>query len=138
MHTYSQITDKGYQPMLDKFFSMIKDGKYTDAVDYIYSSNPYMKLKAEGIAQVKTSIQGLPSLVGEYRGYEVLIDQALSSRYVHIDVAVYFDRQPFRFYFDFYKVKDGWMTNTFGYNDDLDEWAKERAKNKYLYFKGDW
>jgi len=40
------------------------------------------------------------------------------------------------YFFQFYRTKNGWMMNSFGVRDDLDNWITEKAKNKFLYFRG--
>jgi len=40
------------------------------------------------------------------------------------------------YFFQFYRTKNGWMINSFGVRDDLDNWITEKAKNKFLYFRG--
>jgi hypothetical protein len=137
--TYSakaQPVVKDYNKLVDQFFSLYSSGKLAEAVDYIYSTNPWMKQKTDSITKVKSTILGLSAMAGEYQEYEILTHEIVDSRYVHMDVAVYYDRQPFRFFFQFYRTKNGWITNSFGLQDDLDDWITEKAKNKFLYFRG--
>ena len=44
---------------------------------------------------------------------------------------VAFERQPLRFSFQFYRAKDTWVTHSFEYRDDIDEWVKEKAKIRF-------
>ena len=127
--SHAQSTDKGYQPILDKFFSLMEKGKYADAVDYIYSTNPYMSSNPDAVTQLKSNMQGLPSLIGSYQGHEVLLSQPLSSRYTHIDALIYFDRQPLWIAFDFYKVKGKWQVNSFNFTDNFDN-LREKFNQK--------
>jgi hypothetical protein len=41
----SQPIDKEYNKHIEKFFSLVNVDKYDEAIDYIYSNNPWMKLK---------------------------------------------------------------------------------------------
>jgi len=100
--TYSakaQPVVKDYTKHIDKFFSLYNSGKLAEAVDYIYSSNPWMKQKTDSITKVKSTILGLSAMAGEYQEYEILTQEIVNLRYVHMDVAVYCDRQPFRLFF---------------------------------------
>jgi hypothetical protein len=129
----SQPIDNEYKKNIKEFFSMINDEKFDDAVDYMYSSNPWIKSKTDELAKVKSSINGLKNLVGKYIGNDFLTEETLSSRLVRTEYIVYFQRQPFRFYFVFYKPEDEWMTYEFGYHDSVGDWLEEKTKTKYLY-----
>jgi hypothetical protein len=128
----SQPSGKGYMDAVNQFFSLIQQGKYNEAVDHIYSSNPWMKDMGEDIAKVKSGLSNLPSLAGTFLGYEKINDASIASGFVHLNYIVNYERQPIRFYFSFHKVRDKWITYAFGYKDDLGDWADEKAKNLYI------
>ena len=127
----SHAQDKGYQPILDKFFSLMEKGKNADAVDYLYSTNPYVGSNPDAVTQLKAGMQGLSTMIGAYQGYEILFSQPLGSRFTLIDALLYFERQPLWISFRFYKVKGKWQVNSFNFTDNLDElYAKSNLKQK--------
>lgn len=128
----AQTPDNGYEKAIQDFFTSFVKGNRADAVDQLYASNPWIKAKADAIANVKTSIAGLSSIVGEYVSHDLLVVQNLGPRFVDVEYVVNCDRQPLRFFFQFYKPKDDWVTYNFGYNSDLGEWLTEKAKNKVI------
>jgi hypothetical protein len=122
-----------YKKRVESFFSKVKVGEYQGAIDYIYSGNPWLSTKADEIQKIKSQFIGLPNLVGPYLGHELLSEESLAGRLVHIDYLVAFERQPIRFAFEYYKAKDDWMIYSFSYADDLDDWIKEKAKLDFIY-----
>lgn len=131
----SQPADKSYKQQIEKFFALVQNNKYGEAIDYIYGGNKWMKAKPDEIANVRTSFSGLTAIVGDFLGYENITEEFIGTRYVVAEYIALFDRQPFRFYFRFYKPKDAWMIDAFGYQGDLDEWLQQKSKNNYLYQK---
>ncbi len=131
----SQPADTSYKATVGKFFELIKAEKYTEAIDYIYSSNRWISSKGDEIASLKATFSSLPSVVGAFTGCENITEESIGSRYVTMEYAVYFERQPFRFYFRFYRPRDIWIIEAFGYKGDLDEWLQDKSKNRYLYLK---
>ncbi len=130
---YSQSLDKGYLKQVENFFALVKENKYADAVDYLYTPNPWIKATADDVANIRSNLGNLASLLGKYIDNQQLTEEFIGDRYVHLDYVVNFDRQPFRFYFQFYKAKDKWLIINFGVKGDFEDWAADKAKNRYLY-----
>jgi hypothetical protein len=128
-----QSPDTGYKDMVNRFFVLFDEGKYSEAVSYIYSSNPWVQTKSEDVAKVQTGLSKLPSLMGTLINHEMLTEASIAGGFVHLDYIVNFERQPVRFYFEFHRANRKWITYSFGYQDDLDAWASEKAKSGYLY-----
>ncbi|MER2510951.1 MAG: hypothetical protein ABTQ25_00770 [Nitrosomonas ureae] len=126
--------DKAYLQHVEKFFELVKGKKYGESIDYIYSSNSWiLKTKSDDISLVRSSFASLPQLMGGYSGFEKLAEEEIGTRYVHLEYIVFFERQPLRIYFSFYKPEKEWIIQTFGYQDNIDEWSTEKARNTYLY-----
>jgi hypothetical protein len=89
--------------------------------------------KTDDIAKVRSNLIGLNNLVGKYLGNEFLIEKTISSRFIRVEYIVYFERQPFRFYFVFYKPENEWIIHKFGYVDNVGEWLEEKTKGEFLY-----
>lgn len=122
-----------YQNRVDSFFAHIKDGKYKEAVDFIYSDNPRMSVKSDDIQKVKNQFTGLPDLVGSYLGHELLYKKVAADRFVHLHYFVVYERQPVSFKFEFYRPKNEWIIYSFAYDFNFDELLEEKAKLNFYY-----
>ncbi len=121
-----------YLKPVDKFFSLIKKGKPAAAADFIFSSNPWMSKKSEAVENVKNQLVSLKDLVGKYRDHEKMIEKEIAGRYVYLYYFVAYDRQPFRFIFEFYKPKDKWVLHGFSFDDTFDDNVEENAIEKFF------
>lgn len=128
-------SDNAYLQRIERFFSKIDSGKYEDAINFIYSGNPWIADKYEDIENVKKQFISLPDLVGTYANHTLLVDEKIAGRYVYLYYFVAFDRQPVSFVFEFYKPEEKWMIFSFTFADDVDTWVEERAKRKF--YSGD-
>jgi hypothetical protein len=121
-----------FNERVEQFFLDMQMGNYEQAVDFIYSDNPWIAKKYEDIQAVKDQFIGLPGLVGKYQNHTILIKEMVVNRYVFLHYFVAFERQPVSFTFEFYKPNDKWMIYSFSFADDVDTWIEERAKRKFI------
>ena len=117
-----------YETTVSGFFERLEAGKSNDALDYLYGSSPWMARAADAIQQVKTQFKDLSSLVGDYRGKELVASKSLSDRLVYLNYLVLYDRQPVRFEFQFYRPQDKWLTYSFSFDDNLDDDLAEQGR----------
>jgi hypothetical protein len=129
----NQPADTPYREHINKFFDLILRHKAVEAVDFIYSTNTWMKLKSDDIAKVKSGFGSLSDIVGEFTGYEPISEQYVGTRYIVSDYIAWYERQPLRFTFRHYKPRDVWIIDAFGYEGDLANWLQEKSKTKHLY-----
>lgn len=120
-----------YNEIIGKFFSLIEDGEYWGAIEYIYSTNDWFSGKSDEIQTLRSQFTGLESLVGAYISHEILIEEKISDRLVYLVYFVAMERQPLSFSFQFYKPKDKWLFHSFAYSDEIDQWLEEKAKKKW-------
>lgn len=121
-----------YEAEVEKFFSLYEAGKTTEAVDAIYGSNKWMTQKADAIHNVKTQLQNLTSLVGEYQGKIKLGEKDLEDRLVYVSYLVLYDRQPVRLEFVFYRPKEDWIIYSFSFDDEIDEELQAAGRNEFV------
>ncbi|MCP4705017.1 MAG: hypothetical protein GY865_10435 [candidate division Zixibacteria bacterium] len=125
----AKSSNTDYDSLVNEFFNKVDSGDFNGAVDYIYSSNPWiLKNSSDGIQNVKNKLSDLPALTGKFLSRELLGTEELTNKFIIVNYIVFTERQPFRFYFTFYRPGDNWMTYSFGFDDDLDEWLEEKAK----------
>ena len=121
-----------YQKEIDKFFKLYEEGKIVEAVDSIYSTNKWMGNKSDEIQNVKTQMQNLQNLVGEYHGKVKLGEESLEDRLTYISYLTMFERQPVRLEFVFYRPKDKWIIYSYSFDDNIDEELIDFSRKKIV------
>ncbi|PWF65606.1 hypothetical protein CCD93_23295 [Vibrio sp. T21] len=123
-----------FQKEIDKFFEIYESGKPIEAVDSIYSTSKWISLKTDDVLNVKTQLQSLTSLIGEYQGKVKIGEVHVAERLYHISYLALYERQPVRFEFVFYKPKNDWMISGFSFDDEIDDQLKDFARAKIVGF----
>ncbi len=114
--TFSQT---GCDSIPEKFFSVF-DKKGSDAaVDWVYSTNKYIRSNIQASLKVKTELKKIISLIGAYKGYELMEKKVASPSYVHLYYLAKFERQPLKFTFVLYKPADKWQLQKLQFNDKI-------------------
>ncbi len=98
---------------------MVSEGKPSDAVQYLFGSNPYVQRKADEIESLKTQLSMLSSQLGAFAGYELISDKSLGTRVKQLTYLAYYDREPLRFILVFYKHKDGWAVHNMSFDENF-------------------
>lgn len=117
-----------YQQEINKFFELYKQDKIDEAVDSIYSSNQYVSSIPDQIKNVKTQLNALKGLVGQIHHIGHLDTFLVGESFVYVTYLATYDRQPVRYEFQFFKVKDGWRIYSFSFDDDLSEIQTQARK----------
>jgi len=124
-----------YQSEIDEFFKLYKNGKVNEAVDSIYKSNKYVSSIPDQIINVKNQLSSLKGLVGEINNIGKIDTYAVGDDFVHVTYLVTYDRQPIRYEFQFFKVKEGWRVYSFSFDDELTGEIKALARESALSAK---
>lgn len=120
--------DAAYADTVERFFALVQAGQTDEAVEFLYSSNPWMQRSADAVEQVRAQLGSLPSLVGQLQNVEKLQTKTLGSRFVYLSYLVAYERQPIRFIFEFYRPSEQWITFGFSFDQDLDDDVEAAAK----------
>lgn len=124
------------EDIVSKFFTEYKNDGASKALDNLYSNNEWMKRATDAITKLKQQLNSLnEDFVGEYYGYELIVEKKLSDSFILMSYLVKFDRQPIRFTFQFYKPDNEWRTHSFKYDGSIDEEIEQSAKVYYLDLK---
>jgi hypothetical protein len=116
------------EKIITDFFDTYSKNKPDKAIDDLYTYSPWLNSEDDAIIKLKTQFRDLKQLVGEYNGYQLLTKKSIGDCFELYAYIVKFDRQPFRFTFEFYKPKDSWITYSFAYDYDLDDDLEKAAK----------
>ena len=130
---FSVFAQNQPKEMVEKFFKEYEKQGSSVAIDNLYETNEWMRRATDAITKLKNQLEGLNmDYVGNYNGYELIVEKQLADSYLLISYLVKFDRQPVRFTFQFYKPKDKWLIYSFQFDGDIDDEMEESAKLYYL------
>jgi hypothetical protein len=124
-----------YQSEIDDFFKLYQTGKVNEAVDSIYKTNKYVSSIPDQIKNVKTQLTALAGLVGEIHNIGKIDTYSVGDDFVHVTYLVTYDRQPVRYEFQFFKVKQGWRVYSFSFDDSLTDEITALARKAALSSK---
>jgi hypothetical protein len=99
------------EKIITDFFETYSENKPDKAIDDLYIYSPWLNSEDDAVIKLKTQFRDLKQLVGAYNGFELLTKKSLGDCFELYVYLVKFDRQPFRFTFEFYKPKDSWIIN---------------------------
>jgi len=113
--------------IIDKFFNLYESNGADDALDYIFSTNKWMKNSQKSIDDLKYKLKGTIELIGEYYEYHHIVTRTISGHLELHSYIVKYDRQPLRFSFLLYKPDKLWRLQNFQFDDNLDTELEEAA-----------
>ena len=119
-----------YNTEIAKFFTLYESGKKIEAIDTLYSTNPWMSNASDAIQNIKTQLQGIEKIVGNYNGKELLGELNIKNRFVHVTYIALYDRQPVRMEFQFYRPRNDWIIYSFAYDINFDDEVETGAREK--------
>ena len=105
----------------EKFFSVFGEKSSDAAIDWVYSTNKYIRNNIQGNLKVKTELKKIISLIGAYKGYELMEKKVISPSYVQLYYLAKFERQPLKFIFVLYKPADKWQLQKLRFDDKVAE-----------------
>ena len=125
-NTFAQKTP---EQVITKFFSTYESKKPMDAVDYIFSTNPWIiERSKDQVESLKNQLSNNISLLGKYSGNELITSRQVGESLVLYSYLIKYERQPLRFTFIFYKPAEKWMIQNFKFDSDIDEELEEAAR----------
>ena len=118
-----------YNTEIAKFFTLYESGKKIEAVDTLYSTNPWMSKASDAIQNIKTQLQGIEKIVGNYNGKELLGELNIKNRFVHVTYIALYDRQPVRMEFEFYRPRNDWIIYSYAFDINFDNELESGARD---------
>jgi hypothetical protein len=127
----ASLSQNNPEKIIELFFSTFPKNS-NQAIDSLYSTNPWSKNLSQGIKAVKEEINSYTiEYVGMYYGHELLVKKQLSQCFILYSYLIKYDRQPMRFTFEFYKPNDIWRLFKFKIDSDIDDEIEQSSKLYY-------
>jgi len=127
-HSFNGFTQNDPQKIIDEFFNLYEKKSPNEAVDYLFSTNKWMKDSKDQIDNVKFKLNGTLKLLGEYTGHNLITKKTIGDHLSLYTYMIRYDRQALRFSMQFYKPSNDWRLLNFSYDDNLDDELTEASK----------
>ncbi len=102
-------TEPPYQALSDKFFDLLKQGKTSDAVDYLFETNPALAKMTDDRENLKTQFASVGTLMGSYVSQTKLLETNVAGMFVYQHYFVAYQRQPISIRIKYYKPGTTWV-----------------------------
>lgn len=113
----------GYEAIADEFFTTLADKGGKEALTYVFATNPYSSRIEDQLNVVINQYTSAEQVLGDYVGYDLLLETKVSDRLVVQYYLVIYERQPLKFELAFYKPKDEWVFQNFSFTDIVEDIA---------------
>lgn len=127
-YSFNSSAQEGPQKLIDEFFNLYKNKGTNEAIDYIFSTNKWMKDSKDQIESVKIKLNGTLKQIGDYNGYNLITIKTLGDHLSLYTFMVRYDRQPLRFSLLFYKPQEQWRLQNFSYDASIPDELEEASK----------
>ena len=117
---------------INAFIAKLKAGKSTEAVESLYSGNPWRSHVQDDVSQVKDQLAAMNKLVGSLKSHEQLRAISVGTRFKYFGYLAAYDRQPIRFVFEFYKPEGQWKFFGFSLDSEIDADIEKAARESIL------
>ena len=119
--------------IVETFFKTYQENGSTKALNELYKSNKWIDVNGSAMISLKEKMETLTvDFVGEFNGYELIVEKKLADSFILRSYLVKFERQPIRFTFQFYRPDKIWKIQKFSYDGDIDTEIEEAAKLYYF------
>ncbi len=104
-----QVQESSYQVLSDRFFDLVKQGKTSDAVDYMFGTNPALTKMTDQSEQLKSQFASVGTLMGSYVSHTKLLETKVAGMFVYQHYFVAYQRQPISIRITYYKPGATWI-----------------------------
>jgi len=122
--------NNSYKALPDSFFTVVSQQGNDAAIDYIFKTNKYLRLKLANNIKIKNELNNIVKLLGEYYGAELVKTDELSKSYVKLYYLARYDRQPLLFIFTMYKPNDKWRIQQLQFSEKIAEMLNNNQTTK--------
>jgi hypothetical protein len=114
------IAQENPEDILQPFFNAFQEDP-DNAIDYIFSTNPYIDQNQQGIERLKERFNTSRKLLGNYYGEEIMKIQTAGDSFIRYIYMLKYDRQPVKLEILLYKPNDTWLLYTMQFRDNIYE-----------------
>ncbi|MCA0349177.1 MAG: hypothetical protein LCH35_07945 [Bacteroidetes bacterium] len=120
------------EDIIKKFFLEYSKNP-SNAIDQIYSTNPWNSRIKDGIENMKKEVESYNlEYVGKYYGNELIVKKQFSESFILYSYMLKYERLPLRFIFEFYKPDKEWNLYSLKIDANLDDEIEQSARLYYL------
>ena len=123
---------ENYNDLPEKFFTLLKKGKPSEAIDFVYGTNKWMSRDADQMINLKNQLTQVNKLVGHYLFNELIMEGKTGNHYVHLIYLVGYERQPLRFELKLYKPKEEWIFFGISFDTKLTDQIEKQSNEKLV------
>lgn len=125
-----QLQESSYQTLSDKFFDLVKQGKTSDAVDYMFGTNPALAKMTDDVEQLKSQFASVGTLMGPYVSHTKLLETKVAGMFVYQHYFVAYQRQPISIRIAYYRPGATWLCYSLQFDAKLTDKIKELSDEK--------
>jgi len=100
------------ESMVGTFFSSIAEGNFSQAIDYLLSTNQNLKNDSTLEATFTNNLKASHARNGVYCGYELIEKEQVSESFVNYSYFIKYMDNPVKINFTFYKPREKWQVNS--------------------------
>lgn len=117
------------QKIIDQFFNLYKTKNSDTALEFLFSTNTFMKDSKDQIESIKFKINStVVKPMGDFFGYDLITKKTIGDKLTLYTYLIRYDRQPIRFTFLFYNPNGQWRLQNFSFDDRIKEELEEGSK----------
>ncbi len=119
-----------YKALPDSFFTVMSTKGTDAAIDYIFRTNKYLRLKLANNLKIKNELKNVVKLLGQYYETEFIKSETLAPSYVKLFYLAKYDRQPLLFIFTMYKPEKHWRIQQLKFTEKVTDFLESRISDK--------
>lgn len=127
---FTNAQETTYQAVIDNFFSIYKNDGPEKAIDYIFSTNPFLEPNSEQVTAIKLKLATAVAVIGDYYGFDPVSVKELGPAMTIGTYMVRYKRQPLFFTFILYKPYKIWQIQTLRFDDKIEALQMNDFENK--------
>ncbi len=125
---YSQ--ENTYKALPDSFFTVMRTEGTDAAIDYIFRTNKYLRLKLANNLKIKNELNNVVKLLGKYYNAEFIKAEELAPSYVKLFYLAKYDRQPLLFIFTMYKPEKDWRIQQLKFTEKITDFLEKQPSEQ--------
>jgi hypothetical protein len=127
----AQLTQtSSYQEMSDNFFYILQHNNASDAIDYLFGTNPALKKRPDQADQLKAQFASMGAMMGPYISHTMLLETKVAGRFVYQHNFVAYERRPISIRIEYYRPGATWECYDLQFDGNLADDIQKMADDK--------